>query len=276
MKQQKTALAYWMKQVLKQCERTKDTLAPDPVHDLRTALRRTRSLIDGLQPIIPSLFAWNEVKKSAKDLFKSLSDLRDTQVMMDWVKTLAPPKDPLRKKLTDLLVHREKKLKNKARKALHHFHQKKWKNWLQQLEKCSDKLIKLQPADFKKMALQACKASRMAHEKACRTEELTDFHQLRIALKRFRYLVENFLPDMHKEWGAQMKRLQDLLGEVHDLDVLQNEIAALAVNFLEIHAEWKRKINHEINNRLKRYRMAVEKEPTLWVVWQESLAPKKR
>ena len=46
------------------------------------------------------------------------------------------------------------------------------------------------------------------------------FHSLRIGIKRFRYIVENFLPAEHKAWGNDLKEMQDVLGEVHDLDVL--------------------------------------------------------
>ena len=41
----------------------------------------------------------------------------------------------------------------------------------------------------------------------------------RIALKRFRYLVESFLPEQKAAWSVDLKRLQSLLGEIHDLDV---------------------------------------------------------
>ena len=45
------------------------------------------------------------------------------------------------------------------------------------------------------------------------------YHRLRIAIKRFRYIVENFLPLQHAAWSDDLKQVQDLLGEVHDLDV---------------------------------------------------------
>src|SRR5207253_1870982 len=58
------------------------------------------------------------------------------------------------------------------------------------------------------------------HRRAMRGRSRIAFHKLRIGIKRFRYIVENFLPEQHAAWGGDLKRVQDLLGEVHDLDVL--------------------------------------------------------
>lgn len=54
------------------------------------------------------------------------------------------------------------------------------------------------------------------------------WHRLRVAVKRFRYIVESFLPEQHAVWKRDLKRLQDLLGEGHDLDVLRAKILEVA------------------------------------------------
>ena len=73
---------------------------------------------------------------------------------------------------------------------------------------------------FKHLALERWTAARELHIRALRNRSQVAFHTLRIGIKRFRYIVENFLPVEHKAWSNDLKHMQDLLGEVHDLDVL--------------------------------------------------------
>ena len=82
-------LRYWMLRVLEECEKVSKNFDPDPVHDLRVSLRRCRSLADGLMALDPDP-AWKAMKKAGKRLFRRLGDLRDTQVMMEWVEKLEP------------------------------------------------------------------------------------------------------------------------------------------------------------------------------------------
>src|SRR5580658_4134840 len=94
----KAGLAHWAARVLDECDKASAGFDADPVHDLRVAIRRCRSMADGFLSIDPDP-AWKQMKRLAKPLFASLGDLRDTQVMLEWVQKLAPPDDPLAKEL---------------------------------------------------------------------------------------------------------------------------------------------------------------------------------
>jgi CHAD domain-containing protein len=63
-------------------------------------------------------------------------------------------------------------------------------------------------------------------------QEVHTLHDMRIAAKRLRYVLELFAPAFgpYAEKGAkQAKKLQDVIGEIHDCDVTRPRIAALRV-----------------------------------------------
>src|SRR5208282_4815683 len=88
----KLGLRAWMERVLVECDRAAAGFEPDPVHDLRVALRRCRSLADGLMAIDPDS-SWKDMKRAGKKLFQALGELRDMQVMQDWIEKLGVATD---------------------------------------------------------------------------------------------------------------------------------------------------------------------------------------
>ncbi len=80
-----------MLRVLDECDHVATDFSADPVHDLRVALRRCRSLADGMMAMDPDP-DWKAMKKAGKQLFQSLGALRDVQIMMEWIDHLHPEK----------------------------------------------------------------------------------------------------------------------------------------------------------------------------------------
>src|SRR5438270_7145972 len=76
-----------MLRVLDECDNVAADFAADPVHDLRVSLRRCRSVADGMMAMDPDP-NWKAMKKAGKQLFQSLGNLRDVQIMMEWLETL--------------------------------------------------------------------------------------------------------------------------------------------------------------------------------------------
>jgi hypothetical protein len=110
------------------------------------------------------------------------------------------------------------------------------------------------------------------HHLALRNRSQIAFHRLRVGLKRFRYIVENFLPEQHAAWSGDLKELQDLLGEVHDLDVLW--ATALQVNAFPVadsRSKWHAKILAERTRRIDQYRDKMLGKASLWQVWRSQL-----
>ncbi len=259
-----------MHRVLEECELASANFAPDPVHDLRVALRRCRSLADGLMAVDPNP-SWKEMKKAGKRVFSSLGDLRDMQVMEEWVHRLDAPGDPVTNSLLNHLAAQEAKYKAQAAQALQEFDRKEWKKWAHSLPR---RAMRLRPgsAIFRHLALERWVEGYKLHQRALRNRSQVAFHSLRIGIKRFRYIVENFLPQQHQAWAGDLKNLQDLLGDVHDLDVLW--ATALKINAFpddEAKVRWRARIVEERDRRLQKYREKTPAKTGLWQTWRQAL-----
>jgi CHAD domain-containing protein/HD superfamily phosphodiesterase len=300
-------LRYWMLRVLEECDHVSADFSADPVHDLRVALRRCRSLADGMMAMDPDP-DWKAMKKAGKALFQSLGALRDVQIMMEWIEKLHPAspsgeralmlasdreersgkpaeanqqevapdeqskyRDPAAHALLSSLTQRETQEKHHARAALEEFDRKQWRQWSKSLPLRTAK-IRPGSAVFKHLALERWTAARDLHTRAMRVRSQVAFHTLRIGIKRFRYIVENFLPAEHKAWSRDLKHMQDLLGEVHDLDVLWATALSSHV-FPDANSRqiWHARIVQERNQRLEAYRQKMVGPDSLWNVWRAGL-----
>jgi CHAD domain-containing protein len=266
---EKAGLAYWANRVLEECDKASAGFEADPVHDLRVAIRRCRSMADGFLSVDPDL-AWKQMKRLAKPLFSSLGDLRDTQVMMEWVAKLAEPGDPVAESLTAELTRKETDLKAEAQKSLAAFDRKKWTELNAHLAKRTG-LIPLEGPVFQHVALERWMDARELHRHALKNRSGVAYHQLRIGIKRFRYTVENFLPGRHAKWSKALRDLQDALGEVHDLDVMRLMLRSHAELQPEDRLRWQRRMAEERQRRLNLYRQKMLGPKSLWNVWRADL-----
>ena len=266
----RVGLAYWMQEALDQRDKVAEDFGADPVHDLRTALRRCRSMADGIR-VFDRNPAWKKMRKAGKELFSSLGDLRDTHVMGQWVEQLAPAGDTAGKILADFVASQEQKLKKDAATALQGFDPRQWKSWATELPRRSAR-IPIDGPVFTHLALERWQEARALHSQALRNRTKTAFHQLRIGIKRLRYTVENFLPRLHEQWGKDLKELQDILGEVHDLDVLwQTATSIKAFPDAETRMRWRSRILQERGQRLEAYREKMVGRDSLWPIWRSRL-----
>ena len=269
----KVGLRVWMERVLVECDRAAAGFEADPVHDLRVAIRRCRSLADGLMAL-DSDPSWKVMKKAGRKLFRALGELRDMQVLEEWIEKLAgagQASDPVVAKLVDYVHAREAECKQLAWKDLEQFDRKRWRQWSGTLPRRAAR-VRTGSVVYLHLALEKWTAAYELHKRAIRTRSQIALHELRIGIKRFRYTVENFLPQQHARWGNDLKELQDVLGEVHDLDVLwATALAVQAFPDMESRRRWREKITYERNRRVERYREMMIGKDSRWQVWREEL-----
>ena len=124
---------------------------------------------------------------------------------------------------------------------------------------------------FQYLALERWHDAYELHRTALRNRSAVAYHQLRIGIKRFRYTVENFLPERHQRWSRDLRELQDALGEVHDFDVLWTMVKSHPEVGLEERALWQRTISDERQKRIAFYRKKMLGRESLWQKWRAEL-----
>ncbi|MGB7436062.1 MAG: CHAD domain-containing protein [Candidatus Acidiferrum sp.] len=262
-------LSYWMERVLKELDSVRKAPEPDAVHDLRVAIRRCRSVAGVMEEVDPDA-AWPAMRKLGKKLFRQLGELRDTQVLEEWTEKLGPEADSIRERLLTRFATAEKELQQAAVKAVDKFDHKSWKKLERKLQRRSH-LVVLDGLAAECLALERLEAAKELHVRALRAEKPEAWHALRVGVKRFRYTVESLLPARYEQWGEDLKGLQDLLGEVHDLDVLSTKIAEVAGELDEQRAAWAERIASQRHQRIEEYRRLTIGESGHWQHWRQGL-----
>lgn len=263
-------LSFWMNRVLEELGTLRTSPGPDTVHDLRVALRRCRSLGTAMEEVDPDP-AWPRMRKAARRLFRGLGACRDAQVLEHWIKDLIPESSPLRAHLLGSLEAEEKQRSDAAQRAAAKFDDKQW----MQLERWLRKRSRLIPAGSlaaECLVLERFEAAKELHNRALRTEKAKPWHALRVGVKRFRYTVEGLLPEHYAVWSENLKRLQDLLGDIHDLDVfrekLESEELGEASESVKACVE---RAERERSARIETYRQLTLGKTSLWHEWRHNL-----
>jgi CHAD domain-containing protein len=262
-----TGLEVWMNEVLKRVDNLRPDWDADDVHDVRVALRRCRTMADTLRGVNPDP-GWRKLKKHSKQLFHSLGDLRDTQVERDWVKKLGPVGGAVRKHMLGVLGRREKKCRADAEDAVGAFDRRAWRKLTRKLPDKA-RFFPLESVVFQREALAKLNEAVALYQKARKHPSSLAWHRTRIGIKRFRYVVENFLPQRYDPWASDLKRMQDLLGDVHDLDVLRADIRKESAKLPAVEvAAWMEKIAAERKVRLDEFRAMTSAKNSPWLVWR--------
>jgi CHAD domain-containing protein len=260
-------LDVWMNRVLELAEDVQNGWKSREVHDLRVALRHCRTMADALSEVNPER-GWRALKKESRGLFRALGALRDTQVEQEWLKKLSTPGDPVRTHMLKVLAGAQKEHRVQARQALGDFDRKDWRKSVQKL-RGKAQFFPLDSVVFQRLALTRLNEAAELFERARRGRSRIAWHRLRIGLKGFRYTLENFMPQRYQPWSEDLKRIQDLLGEVHDLDVLRAVIRRQRAKLQEADVlRWFERIEEARRARLEKFRSVIGSKGSLWLAWR--------
>jgi hypothetical protein len=187
------------------------------------------------------------------------------------VKKLGPEADPVRAHLQASFESKEPQLREESLHSVAKFDQRAWKHFARTLRQ-RRRLVPAGSLAAECLALERFESAKELHAKALRTEKPKPWHALRIGLKRFRYTVESLLPEQYATWSDNLKRIQDLLGEVHDLDVLSELVKKS--EFVETEDSlnaWAENIGRERLECIRTYRQLTLGKTSLWNLWRAGL-----
>ncbi len=226
---------------------TIDQTDPEFLHDLRIAVRRTRTILAEAKSVLPAA-----IVDPARDGFAWLADLtgtpRDLDVyLLEWSRytdplgagvapMLEPVRDLLERRRTDGHIELERALRSERAADLIDA----WQTWLAQPLGSDD----LPPRAGRPLGRLVAKRIGRAHERLLERGRLIgpdtpaeQIHDLRKDAKKLRYLLECFgslLPEgVRKQYVKRLKALQDNLGEHQDAEVHVSMLRALPREFHE-------------------------------------------
>lgn len=199
------------------------------VHDLRTSIRHLLAALD----VIAFVTSASQIEKLSGRLKEQLDDfssLRDIQVMLDTVS-----KDmPVFPELEPFQTYLEKREKRKKRSDEKHIQNIKSGGVEKRLLKIQGAVEDLSAEELQGKLPQAVDEAYltvMQRYGEIDPAQLVSLHHLRVAFKKFRYMVEAIhpcLPDFPEAQLQHMHIYQTQMGNIHDLQVLLESLAEFA------------------------------------------------
>jgi CHAD domain-containing protein len=258
-----------MNRVLDELKKVRSSPDPDNVHDLRVAIRRCRSVATVFEEIDDDQ-SWRQMRHTAKKLFRALGTLRDAHVMEEWSKKLTPSSDPVRIHMHVLFESEEPQLREEVLRVAGKFDDKSWKSAQSQVSR-RVRFIPVGGLAAECLAWERFEEVKLLHAHALRNKKPRPWHELRIGLKKLRYTVESLLPAHHEAWSENLKRLQDLLGDIHDLDVLAEKVKAETAIPGSARKAWKAVVLQERHKRVQTYRQLTLGKTSVLNKWRHAL-----
>jgi CHAD domain-containing protein len=226
---------------------TIDQTDPEFLHDLRIAVRRTRTVLADAKQVLPAAilqpiraeFAWlADLTSTPRDLdvylleWSSYTDPLGT----DMVRLLEPIRNLLERRRIDGHVELESGLRSERAATL----MSSWQAWLTSPFDGDDLPPQARRALGRLVANRVARAHRVLVERGRLIEPDTpaeQVHDLRKDAKKLRYLLECFgslLPSRaRKQYVKRLKALQDNLGEHQDAEVHLHMLRAVATELHE-------------------------------------------
>ena len=198
----------------------------EAVHDFRVATRRLLSSLDLLRAVMPDLRI-QKMRRVLKDQLDNLDDLRNVQVLLADISeeihetTVFQP-------FQRYLKRREKKLLSSAQKEIKGL---KIESLSKRMEKLRQTIEAFKQTDLDLSLFSAIdEAYAIVNHRYARIDpgQPATIHRLRIAFKKFRYMIEvvySILQNPAPDYLKKLQGYQAAMGDIQDMEVALQELA---------------------------------------------------
>jgi triphosphatase len=181
---------------------------PEYLHQLRVGMRRLRSALRAFKDLLPRKQARRLARRISR-VMREIGAARDWDVFAEWLGNEQAPRDVVRAARRECARARAAARRSASRLSLHAISPRR----------SGEPMAQFAAAVLKKLQRKTLKQARRMD-----WDEAGDRHALRIRVKRLRYASEFF---GRKDGG--LERLQDVLGELNDVEVARRLLRGLRV-----------------------------------------------
>jgi CHAD domain-containing protein len=201
------------------------------IHDLRVKTRRLIAVLD-LAQALSGRNGIDKLRRRFKKVLKSMGPLRDLQVQLENVSQI--PQGRVVADFKDGLQRRErryiKRIPAELRRGTKHRLARDIKELMSELDHSSQvlgdsRIVRSVERVVKSRRNEFLKAERRFQRLKPANEEA--LHEMRIALKKMRYVVEAAQPVLDpsaKQGAREMRTFQQMMGDSRDLEMLRTEL----------------------------------------------------
>ncbi len=206
---------------------------PKGLHGFRIAIRRLRSLLRAYRPWLGRV-AGRKVRRRLRDLTRSTNAWRDADVQLEWLSTQNEQFTAQERPGRNWLLRRLRDRKRRSYRSTGTELSRDFADAVQLIGSRMDDVAEVEPREFRDVWLELLEAAAEEFRKRIAAisgpDDEKNVHECRIRVKRLRYLIEPLRKELAEARTAvrSLKKLQTLLGELHDMHVLEGELATAA------------------------------------------------
>lgn len=200
---------------------------PEAVHDTRVGIRKIRSVLREIKNVYDRYYV-DKLRKDFKSIFSKTSVLRDEEVILELLNTIEIS-DANKTKFNSWVRKRKTKERELRKDVVEFINSGVLNNPVKILNAVLTLPLKPKKDDsveefaFKRINKIRQKVLDMAEHCIKNIDDIELSHDLRILCKRLRYTIEYFkkvIPATYSKIGRYAKKMQNVLGDMHDYDVL--------------------------------------------------------